>query len=47
VSLGRTTFAEKVAAVERHLARVKEFLPPTPAELTPSPLPLDAVLLHL
>jgi len=47
MSLDLPTFAEKVAAVERHLARVKEYLPPSPAELRPSSLALDAVLLHL
>jgi len=47
LSVDRATFAEKVAAVERHLARVREYLPATAAELAPSSLPLDAVLLHL
>lgn len=47
MSLDQATFAEKVAAVERHLMRVKEYLPKTAAELHPSSLALDAVLLHL
>lgn len=42
-----STFAEKVAAVERHLARVSGHLPASPGALVPSSLELDAVLLHL
>ena len=39
--------AEKVAAVERHLARVEARLPSTPAELQPASDASDAVILHL
>jgi uncharacterized protein YutE (UPF0331/DUF86 family) len=45
--LDRETFAEKVAAVERHLARVADRLPPDPADMTPSTDATDAVVLHL
>lgn len=39
--------AEKVAAVQRHLARVSERLPDSPADLAPSTDASDAVILHL
>ena len=45
--LDREILAEKVAAVERHLARVAERLPPRPDELRPSSDAADAVVLHL
>jgi uncharacterized protein YutE (UPF0331/DUF86 family) len=47
MSLDREVFAERVAAVERHLARVAHKLPATAAELTPSSDTSDAVILHL
>ena len=39
--------AEKVAAVQRHLARVSERLPDSPVDLAPSTDASDAVILHL
>jgi uncharacterized protein YutE (UPF0331/DUF86 family) len=39
--------AEKVAAVQRHLARVADRLPTSPTDLTPSSDASDAVILHL
>jgi endonuclease III len=39
--------AERVAAVERHLARVAQKLPATPGELAPNTDTSDAVILHL
>ena len=39
--------AEKSMAVDRHLARVKERLPPSPDSLLPSTDTSDAVILHL
>jgi hypothetical protein len=39
--------AEKVAAVQRHLARVRERLPDDPVDLAPSTDASDAVILHL
>jgi uncharacterized protein YutE (UPF0331/DUF86 family) len=39
--------AEKVAAVQRHLARVADRLPDSPTDLAPSTDASDAVILHL
>lgn len=46
-ALDREILAERVAAVERHLARVAERLPARPEELVPASDASDAVLLHL
>ena len=46
-ALDRQLLAEKTAAVERHLARVAERLPPDAAGLTPASDASDAVILHL
>ena len=46
-ALDRRVLAERVSAVERHLARVAEKLPPSAAELTPASDASDAVVLHL
>lgn len=43
----REVFAERVAAVERHLARVEERLPGSPDDLEASTDASDAVILHL
>lgn len=43
----RSTFAERVATVERHLSRVKARLPADPAALEPMSDATDAVVLHL
>lgn len=45
--LTEAILAEKAAAIERHLARVEERLPPKPADLLPSTDASDAVILHL
>jgi uncharacterized protein YutE (UPF0331/DUF86 family) len=45
--LDRTLLAEKLAAVERHLARVAERLPADPEDLKPATDASDAVILHL
>ncbi len=45
--LDRAVLAERVMAVERHLARVAARLPATPSELRPTTDPSDAVILHL
>jgi uncharacterized protein YutE (UPF0331/DUF86 family) len=45
--LDRAVLAEKVAAVERHLARVREKLPGAAEELKPGSDAADAVILHL
>ena len=45
--MDRALLAEKVAAVERHLARVGSCLPGTPEEFLPSTDASDAVILHL
>lgn len=42
-----SVLAEKIAAVERHLARVEARLPPVPEVLTPGTDASDAVVLHL
>jgi uncharacterized protein YutE (UPF0331/DUF86 family) len=39
--------AERAMAVERHLKRVAERLPPTASDLQPAPDASDAVVLHL
>ena len=39
--------AEKAAAIERHLSRVAEKLPPSPEQLLPMSDAADAVILHL
>jgi len=46
-ALDRELLAEKAAAVERHLARVAERLPPDPNGLVPGTDASDAVILHL
>ena len=43
----RALLAEKVAAVERHLARVESRLPAEPARFSPGTDSSDAVVLHL
>ena len=45
--LDRALLAERTMAVERHLARVAERLPPSPADLQPATDASDAVVLHL
>lgn len=45
--LDRDVLAEKIAAVERHLARVRDKLPEDPENLKPSTDATDAVVLHL
>jgi uncharacterized protein YutE (UPF0331/DUF86 family) len=46
-ALDRAVLAERVSAVERHLARVAERLPTAPELLEPSTDASDAVVLHL
>lgn len=46
-ALDREILAERVAAVERHLARVVERLPHRPEDLRPATDASDAVVLHL
>jgi uncharacterized protein YutE (UPF0331/DUF86 family) len=46
-ALDRETLAEKVAAIERHLARVAERLPADAADFRPNTDVSDAVILHL
>jgi hypothetical protein len=46
-ALDRDVLAEKAQAVERHLARVADRLPPDPADFKPSSDASDAVVLHL
>lgn len=45
--IDRTTFAERVASVERHLGRVGERLPQEADQLRPMSDATDAVVLHL
>lgn len=45
--LDRAVLAERSAAVQRHLARVRERLPDGPADLRPMSDATDAVVLHL
>ncbi len=45
--LDRAVLAERVMAVERHLARVRDRLPTPPAGLQPATDASDAVVLHL
>jgi uncharacterized protein YutE (UPF0331/DUF86 family) len=47
MSIDAEVLAERTAAVDRHLARVAQKLPPTPAELQPNTDASDAVILHL
>lgn len=47
MSLDPFVLAERVAAVERHLARVAQKLPPSGAEFLPNSDASDAVILHL
>lgn len=47
MTLDTAVFAERVAAVERHLARVQAKLPPTREAFQPSTDAADAVVLHL
>jgi uncharacterized protein YutE (UPF0331/DUF86 family) len=47
MSLDRDVLAERVSVVERHLARVAQKLPATPAELAANTDASDAVILHL
>ncbi|MCB9740483.1 MAG: DUF86 domain-containing protein [Deltaproteobacteria bacterium] len=46
-SLDAEVLAEKVAAIERHLARVEAKTPPEPGVLLPMSDASDAVILHL
>jgi uncharacterized protein YutE (UPF0331/DUF86 family) len=46
-ALDRDVLAQKVSAVERHLARVQARLPSTADELRPGTDAADAVILHL
>jgi len=43
----RAVLAERAMAVERHLRRVAERLPPSPHDLAPATDASDAVILHL
>lgn len=45
--LDRPVLAEKVAAIERHLARVESRLPADPEDFEPSTDASDVVILHL
>lgn len=45
--LDREVFAERAAAVQRHLARVADRLPDSPAEFEAATDASDAVILHL
>ena len=45
--LDREVLAERVMAVERHLRRIADRLPPSAADLQPSTDASDAVVLHL
>ena len=47
MTLDRAVLAERVMAVERHLRRVVERLPPSAQDLQPSTDASDAVILHL
>ena len=47
MTMDRAVLAERVMAVERHLRRVADRLPSTPAALHPSNDASDAVVLHL
>jgi uncharacterized protein YutE (UPF0331/DUF86 family) len=47
MSLDLDVLAERASAVDRHLARVAQKLPATPAELAPNTDASDAVILHL
>jgi len=46
-ALDREILAERTMAIQRHLARVAERLPPDPADLHPVTDASDAVVLHL
>ena len=46
-ALDRAVLAERVMTVERHLQRVADRLPASPAELVPATDASDAVILHL
>lgn len=46
-TLDRPVLAEKVAAIERHLARVESRLPRNPEDFKPSTDASDVVILHL
>jgi len=46
-ALDRAVLAERVAAVERHLARVAQRLPQRAEDLQPATDPSDVVILHL
>lgn len=46
-ALDREILAERLAAVERHLKRVRESLPPTEQEFIPTSNASDSVILHL
>lgn len=47
MSLDLDVLAERTSAVERHLARVAQKLPESPAEFLPSSDASDSVILHL
>ena len=46
-ALDKEILAERIAAVERHLKRVRDCLPKSESEFTPSSNASDAVILHL
>ena len=46
-ALDKEILAERVQAVERHLKRVKEYLPKSEKEFTSTSIESDAVILHL
>jgi uncharacterized protein YutE (UPF0331/DUF86 family) len=46
-ALDRSVLSERVSAVERHLARVRAVLPPSPDGFEPATDASDAVVLHL
>lgn len=47
MAIDKEILAERVAAVERHLKRVRECLPPSESEFTPVSNASDTVILHL
>ncbi len=47
MSIDLEVLAERTAAVERHLSRVAQKLPSTPAEFVPLSDASDSVILHL
>jgi uncharacterized protein YutE (UPF0331/DUF86 family) len=47
MTIDRPVLAERINAVERHLRRVADRLPPSPAGFAPATDASDAVILHL